>query len=216
MEPLTIVCRIGLAGILAGIIGWERESHGRSAGLRTNVLVGMAGAMFMIISMELYRLFPNLDSQSVLRLDPGRIASYTVAGMGFMGAGVILKGRSDILGVTTAACLWVNTAVGLAVGCGLYLASIVLTGFTMITLIVFQFSKRWVSRDMYTRIAVYSDDRPGQRELLEETLLAFRSKILFIGYSQDLESHTINFRVSVRMKKSAPWKMVADKLAQIE
>ena len=122
-DELTMVMRMLLALLLAGIIGFQREREGKAAGFRTHILIGLASALFTIASLYAYK--------SPL------IASGVVAGIGFLGAGAILKTNEGIvLGLTTAASIWVTAAVGLAVGSGLYLVAVVTTVVALAVLII--------------------------------------------------------------------------------
>lgn len=102
----SIIGKLLLAGILGGAIGWERESLDRPAGFRTHVLVCVGATVYMVVS------------QSFDRGDPGRIAAQVASGMGFLGAGTILRHGSIVRGLTTAATLWTVAGIGLAVGRG--------------------------------------------------------------------------------------------------
>ena len=111
--------RIGLAAILGGVIGYERETLDKSAGLRTHMLVSLGSALFMVASILIVQDFAEADSQS--RVDPTRIASTIVTGIGFLGGGIIFRQESRVHGLTTAAGLWVAAAIGLACGAGYYI-----------------------------------------------------------------------------------------------
>jgi len=106
MEFVWMVLRLLLAGVLGGLIGYEREAHGRPAGLRTHILVCLGAAMFTIVS----------SAYSGQNADPGRVASQIVTGIGFLGAGTIIRQGSIVRGLTTAASLWTTAAIGMAVG----------------------------------------------------------------------------------------------------
>ncbi|NLM97576.1 MAG: MgtC/SapB family protein [Halanaerobiaceae bacterium] len=120
--------KIILIMILAGIIGWDREQHGRPAGFRTHILVGIGSTIIMIVSVMIYKTFPGADA------DPGRIAAQVVSGIGFLGAGTIMVRGSIVRGLTTAASLWTTAAIGLAVGAGLYYIAVIGTVITFISL----------------------------------------------------------------------------------
>jgi len=114
-----IVLRLLLGALLGGIIGFERQHHGRPAGFRTHLLVCTASVLVMLISQ--YFAFRLSVDPSYIRVDPGRIAAGAITGIGFLGAGVIVKAGVNVHGLTTAACLWIVSAIGLALGSGLYL-----------------------------------------------------------------------------------------------
>ena len=126
MSDLIITSNLFLAFFLSAIIGWLREMEGKSAGLRTHILVGTGAALFMIISGSMLALAQGAD--------PGRIASGVVMGVGFIGAGCIMRGENKITGITTASSIWVTSAIGVAAGAGLYVPAIVTTIITAITL----------------------------------------------------------------------------------
>lgn len=102
-----------IALFLGGLIGWEREKKRRTAGLRTHILVCMGSALIMLVSLYIYQ------SQEIKTgIDPARIAAGVVTGIGFLGAGAIIKSEAGPRGLTTAASVWVSSGIGLAVGCG--------------------------------------------------------------------------------------------------
>ena len=123
ISDIELIGRIILAFILGGIIGFERERVDKPAGLRTHILVSIGSAQFTILS---FYAFPGSD--------PSRVAAYVVAGIGFIGAGTIIQARDRVIGVTTAASLWVAAAVGMATGIGFYLLAIVVAVFAYMTL----------------------------------------------------------------------------------
>ena len=133
INELDIVLRIVLATVLSSIVGIEREYHHKPAGLRTNVMVGLGSCLFTLVSIRAADLFPELRT-----VDPTRIAAQIVTGIGFLGAGTILfeKDRSSVIGLTTAATLWVVAAVGTAIGMGLYVEAIVGTFMVFFTFLV--------------------------------------------------------------------------------
>ncbi|MBS4008975.1 MAG: MgtC/SapB family protein [Clostridium sp.] len=123
-----LLLRLILAGILGGAVGFERERHNRPAGLRTHILVCLGSALVMIVSVV------GFSGALGPRGDQARIAAQVVSGIGFLGAGTIMRQGSSVRGLTTAASLWVVAAVGLATGIGLYLAAISTTALILISL----------------------------------------------------------------------------------
>ena len=117
---------------MGGLIGLEREAAGRAAGLRTHVLVSIGSALIMMTSIYLYETY-----RGSTQIDPARLAAHVISGIGFLGAGTIIRSGTTIKGLTTAASLWVVAAVGLAVGCGFLKAALLTTVFVLLGLIVF-------------------------------------------------------------------------------
>ena len=127
LSDAELVQRLLLAAVLGGILGFEREMRHKSAGLRTNMLIATGSAVFTLMSYEL-----AADGSG----DPGRIAAQIVTGIGFLGAGAIMRTDAGIHGMTTAATIWVNAAVGVAVGGGEYHLAFIATGVTLGVLLV--------------------------------------------------------------------------------
>lgn len=151
-----IISRLLLATLLGGIIGFERQAHGRPAGFRTQLLVCVACSLLMLIS-ESYYSRGSFDPEFV-RFDPTRIAAGAMTGVGFLGAGVILKTGVSIQGLTTAASIWIVSAIGLAIGAGQYTAGI--SGFviTFFSLWFLRLVEAKIPRQIYKNIAVVTDD----------------------------------------------------------
>lgn len=125
--------RLALAAVLGGMIGVERELREREAGLRTHLLVALGSALFTIVGAYGFQGF--LDSgASVVRADPTRIAAQIVTGIGFLGAGAIIRQGFSVRGLTTAATLWLVAAVGLAAGAGYYSVAVITTALVLIAL----------------------------------------------------------------------------------
>lgn len=135
---LTILLRLSVALVLGALIGLERESRDHEAGMRTNALVSLGTALFTIISAYGFLGFLGLAH---IQIDPTRIASYVVAGIGFLGGGVIFlrQERERVKGVTTAAAIWVVAAIGMACGAGLLWEAVTVTAFALIILVGFRY-----------------------------------------------------------------------------
>src|SRR3954467_13173280 len=116
LQPDDILLRLGAAFLASFIIGWERQSHGRPAGLRTTILSCVAAAVAMVISELVFVQAGAMPGVSSWRPDPARLGAGILTGIGFLGGGAILKHSDYVLGVTTAATLWFTTVVGLAFG----------------------------------------------------------------------------------------------------
>lgn len=137
LHDKEMVIRLLLAAFLGGLIGSEREISGKEAGLRTHSLVCLGSALVMLISIEIYHTFKD-----VAPVDPSRIAAQVVSGIGFLGAGAILRSPHGISGLTTAASLWVVSAVGLACGSGFLKPAILTTVLMLVILMIFGYAAR--------------------------------------------------------------------------
>ena len=130
-----LIIRLAIAALLGGILGLEREIHGRPAGLRTHLLVSLGAAAFMIMSPLVAGMNPNFPG------DPGRISAQIVTGIGFLGAGAIVKEGVSIRGLTTAACLWVAAAIGMACGAALYAEAILISIMAIFALVLLPYAE---------------------------------------------------------------------------
>lgn len=126
-----VLLRLVVATLVAGAIGLDRERHERSAGLRTHALVGLAACLFTIVSA-----FGFSDALGFhVTLDPSRVAAQVASGIGFIGAGAIIMRKQMVHGLTTAASIWTVAALGMAAGCGLYIAAITATFIALLLLL---------------------------------------------------------------------------------
>lgn len=145
LSDTELIRRLLLAALLGGVLGFEREIRQKSAGLRTNILIAIGSALFTLMSYEL---------AEASGADPSRVAAQIVTGIGFLGAGAIMRTRSGVQGLTTAATVWVNAAVGVAAGGGEYHLAFIATAVTLIVLLVMQPIEAAVDRRF---------GRPGKR-----------------------------------------------------
>lgn len=160
-----MVMRLLLGAALGGIIGFERQTHGRPAGFRTQLLVCVASVLFMLVS-EYGHYLGSIDP-SYMRIDPARIAQGAITGVGFLGAGVVLKTGFTVQGLTTAACIWIVSAIGIAVGSGLYVASIAATAITYFALWVLRNIERTMTRLTFKNIAITTAKDMDESSILD-------------------------------------------------
>lgn len=158
MAVYEVIFRLALAGVLGGLIGLERESLSRPAGLRTYTLVSVGSALAMIVSIDIY-----LQYYHTVNADPGRIAAQVVSGIGFLGAGTIMREGATVQGLTTAAGLWVVACIGLAVGAGLYVPAIFTTVLILFVLIYFiKLEQTFTGRREFKGLVLIVEDGPGK------------------------------------------------------
>ena len=149
-----IALRIVLALVLGGLIGLERELSDHPAGLRTHIGVCMGAALFGVVSGYGFVGFDASRSQTNYQVDPTRVASNIVTGVGFLGGGAILKHGATVRGLTTAASLWVTAAVGLACALGAYKPALLSTALMLLTLVGLRQPSRWLNRRVRARETV--------------------------------------------------------------
>lgn len=129
-NDVQIVFRLIMGVVLGGLVGFEREIHNKKiAGLRTHILVSTGSTLIMLTSLYIFELYGKSAP-----MDPARIAAGVITGIGFLGAGTIIRSRTSVTGLTTAASLWTVAAIGLAVGCGFYIAAYATTAIVLAAL----------------------------------------------------------------------------------
>jgi putative Mg2+ transporter-C (MgtC) family protein len=153
---LDWLIRLSLAGVLSGIIGFERETRHKAAGLRTHMLVAMGAALFTILSGSAFD-----------QGDPSRIAAQVVTGVGFLGAGAIFRSGANVHGLTTAAGLWAVAAIGMAAGAGLELGALVATALGVVVLVALRVVEhRWIRSGERRTIGVTTRNLEDVKEII--------------------------------------------------
>lgn len=189
--------RILLAAFLGGLIGLERSSGDRPAGLRTHVLVATGSALLMVVSIY------GIDGYPQYR-DPSRIASQVVSGIGFLGAGTILHEGLTVKGLTTAASLWIVSAIGLTVGCGMLAVGIFTTVITLVTLIMIRgLEKKVLPTGKATRckLHVVLDKNPDSMMDVMDFLQERNIKTRILGIHNDPQRNVIEVDLAVKIGK---------------
>ncbi len=196
-----IMLRLLIAAVLGSLVGIEREIHGRSAGFRTQLLVALGSALAMVVSLHFARQFASSDPGALsLRIDPARVAYGVMGGVGFLGAGVIMRRDTGVKGLTTAASLWCTAAVGLACGFGMYIVAVFAAMLVIFSLTVLNRLDKWLPSRASRIIAVSlpaSDADNVQR--LRQALQDRRMLVKDIDYERDFQTNieTITLDVSL-------------------
>ncbi|MFC7678548.1 MgtC/SapB family protein [Paenibacillus sp. GCM10028914] len=159
IDNFNILVRLLLSMLMGGLIGWERERSNHAAGLRTHILVCLGSTLIMLLSIY---GFTDFVAEVNVRIDPARLATAVITGIGFLGAGTILFTGKSITGLTTAASIWVVGAVGLAIGAGFYFAAIVSTLLILLNLVVFnKLEQRYIRGSKLHLITIHAANTPG-------------------------------------------------------
>jgi putative Mg2+ transporter-C (MgtC) family protein len=206
--------KLALAALIGAGIGFERETHGQAAGLRTNILVCVGSCLLMMLSLHMEVLHRHLAVEgSVVRLDPARIASYAIASMGFLGAGAIITGKGSVRGLTTAASLWIVTGMGLAVGANYILPAIFSLTICLVILYVFRRIKGIFPRDEHTILTLQCDKMDRPLEKIKAVLQDYGISILFTNYRVELPSEAVTYRLRLQSKEDLPWGQIVKRIA---
>lgn len=191
----TSLARILFSFVLGMLIGIERETHHQPAGMRTHILICMGATVVMLISIFIPQTFTNFQNG-----DPGRIAAQVVSGIGFLGAGAILKFGTDIKGLTTAASIWAMAAVGLAVGAGMYSVAIIAVGVILFALTIMDaVEKRFFKERTLRKIELVVNKKSSDLPSVKKVLADWNVKIVSTGFERNMNeaNDKITFLVGV-------------------
>ena len=208
---LSYVLKLSLAWILGGLIGLERESTKRAAGLRTHILVTVGSTLLTMLSFHVFDLYVGRAAS-----DPARIAAQVVSGIGFLGAGTILREGPTIRGLTTAASLWVSAAIGMAVGMGAYAPAVYTTLIVLISLIgLRRLELRFLTGKHINVFSVTANDRPGLIGELGSTLGKMHVDIRNIEMSEMPQAGRVRIDLQVQLPLGTTVGMVAERLRSV-
>jgi putative Mg2+ transporter-C (MgtC) family protein len=212
---LEVVVRIVLAAGLGGAIGLERELREREAGLRTHMLVSVGAALFTMVSAYAWTDW-RFSTEEGLVFDPTRIAAQVVTGIGFLGAGAIIRQGLSVRGLTTAATLWVVAAIGMAAGVGYYWAAVVTTGLVLLSLwplriVAFRLSAR--TRPEEGRLAVQLASGVSAVSVLEAVERA-GADVSALEFADEGDQRRVDLRVRLGGEKTAA--QLIDALTQVD
>ncbi len=198
---IELIVRLVVAAVLGGLIGLERKQHGRSAGLRTHLLVALGAAMAMVVSLHFGHVYGKPGGVMAIRVDPARVAYGVMAGIGFLGAGAIIQYGVGVRGLTTAASMWCTAAIGLGAGFGMFAVSFVAVAIVLFALIVLDIVDRHIPVRITKKVKLEVPGTSQEAIGRYEKLLAGRNiKVINLGYSCDFENDcsTVTLHVSAR------------------
>lgn len=206
---LTVALRLLVSALLGGLIGLERESLNKTAGFRTHTLVCLGSCLIMITSLEI----PDLGGTG----DPGRLAAQVVSGIGFLGAGTIMRSGMGIKGLTTAASLWVVAGIGLAVGAGNYLTATITTAIVFLVLVYFGRVEGLIKKrqQQNRKIELVIADRPGQLGLVSSALGEMDIHIRNVKMGEPEENKRIALEFEVKIPYTLPDKELLEKVKNV-
>lgn len=207
---LDLLPRLLLAAVLGGAIGLEREASGKPAGFRTNLLICVGATLLMELSIGMTALV----DPAMTNADPARIAAQIVSGIGFLGAGTIIQARGSVVGLTTAATLWVVAAIGMAIGARAYVEAVGTAILVFIALIALgRVETLMIRRRFERRVVVLMDPIPGHLALIREAFLEAGFIVKLTDVEREAERIIATYDVS---GSRARWPGVLDRLVQVE
>lgn len=199
ITELDIILRLLVAAGLGALVGFERERHNQPAGLRTHIVLVVGAALAMTLSIDLAgRFTPDLKG------DPARLAAQVISGIGFLGAGAILRYGANIRGLTTAASLWTMAVVGLAVGQGLYLAGVGATALLLVILYFVDLAEMKIfGSDMIVNLSLHLTDRPGIMDEVHAIWTKNKLEARITGISRNVQDKYLQVEFRLRTRRGA-------------
>lgn len=219
MEASTslILTRLLLALLAGGIIGLERAIHGREAGFRTHTLVCVSASLLMLLMDYQWHLIPQQYLETI-RTDPTRMAQGIMTGIGFLGAGVIIKEGLTVRGLTTAASIWMTSAIGIVIGMGFYEAGLYAALITLVTLSMFRWIESKIPSMKYARLTVrflrsnkYADEDSLRGLIMEHNIKPYEA-----GYQLGNEGQEFIYQMTLQTKNKQNFRRLAQSLMDMD
>lgn len=216
-DEVLVFSRLLFAFIAGGIIGIERAYHGREAGFRTHTLVCISSSLLMVLMSFQWQLIPA-EFLDTVRTDPTRMAQGIMTGIGFLGAGVIIKEGLSVRGLTTAASIWMTASIGIVIGLGFYFAAVVATFFTFFILSLFRWFERWIPSQKYAKfnINLLKADNTMDEEALQELLEQLNLKSFDWSFTLSEQGNYIRYEMFIMSKDKKSFNDLAHRLLRIE
>lgn len=212
-----ILSRLLIAMLAGGIIGLERAIHGREAGFRTHTLVCVSSSLLMLLMAFQWQFIPQ-EYVETIRTDPTRMAQGIMTGIGFLGAGVIIKEGLTVRGLTTAASIWMTAAIGIVIGMGFYEAALYSTLITVVTLSMFRWLESKIPSMKYAQLSVrflrsnqYADEDSLRGLIKEHEIKSFEA-----GYQLGDEGKAFTYKMTLRTKDMRNFRRLAQSLMEMD
>lgn len=212
-----ILTRLFLTVLAGGVIGLERALHGREAGFRTHTLVCVSSGLLMLLMDYQWQLIPQQFIDTI-RTDPTRMAQGIMTGIGFLGAGVIIKEGLTVRGLTTAASIWMTAAIGIVIGLGFYEPALYTTIITVITLSMFRWVEAKIPSMKYAQLSVrfLRNNKFTDEDSLRSLISEYNIKSFEASYQLGDEGRVFTYTITLRTKEMKNFHRLAQRLMDME
>lgn len=216
-DHYLILSRLLLALLAGGIIGLERAFHGREAGFRTHSLVCVSSSLLMLLMAYQWQFVPE-EFLSTVRTDPTRMAQGIMTGIGFLGAGVIIKEGLTVRGLTTAASIWMTAAIGIVIGLGFYFPAFSAAIITVVTLSVFRWFESRIPSMKYARLSVrfIRSEQHADEDTLRNVITDHNIKSFEAGYKLNDNGRAFEYEMTLRTKDMKNFRWLAQSLMDMD
>jgi putative Mg2+ transporter-C (MgtC) family protein len=213
---VDIILRLTAALLIGGLIGLERSYHGRPAGFRTHMLVCLSTSLLMLVTVYETRWVPTI-SDGRISLDPTRMAQGIMTGIGFLGAGTIMKEGLSVRGLTTAASIWITAAIGILVGIGFYFPAGLATVLTLGTLSVFRWVESRIPAEVYAQFILrFARKEAMPEEEMRRLLTDHGFTIANLSYRLDVNLDFFEYQMVIRTNRAENASRLAEALKKID
>ncbi|HBO33686.1 MAG TPA: magnesium transporter MgtC [Anaerolineaceae bacterium] len=211
MESISMtdmLIRIGISLVLGGIIGFERERDSQPAGLRTHMILVVGACLAMMLSVNI---------ATAAGTDPARLAAQVIPGIGFLGAGAIMRSGFNVKGLTTATTLWTMAIIGLAVGSGYFEVAVITTLVLMLVLSVLDVvEKRFVRINVIRSVTVEVHDHKGIIRDVRKTMARIADQVISFSVQKSIKSKTLRLVIVARFNRSEKLENMVEQISEIE
>ena len=208
----VVLLRLTISTVIGGVIGFEREIRDHPAGFRTHILISIGSTLLMLLSIYIPQTYQQFQNG-----DPSRIAAQVVTGIGFLGAGAILRLGVNVRGLTTAASIWVVAGIGLAIGGGMYLAAVAAAVLTLLALVFLDVVKKHLTRHRsFKFIKIFMKTDQMQTKEIYSIFRSFSIQIKSADISQSFENRTVNMELFVKIPEKVEIQNLYNQLKSID
>jgi putative Mg2+ transporter-C (MgtC) family protein len=213
ISETQIILRILLGAALGAVIGYERERDNQPAGLRTHMILVIGATLAMVLSVNLGYLFARPGTPA----DPARLAAQVISGIGFLGAGAILRYGFNVKGLTTATSLWTMAIVGMAVGAGYYLIGVVTTALMLVVLGLLNIiENRFVRTSVSRYITIQADFHKGLVKEIRSFVNEFSDELSSFTIQKNVKSKRLRIQIVARISRDQSLEELVDELSDID
>jgi len=213
ISEVQIILRVLLGAVLGAVVGFERERDNQPAGLRTHMILVVGATLAMVLSVNLGYLFARPGTPA----DPARLAAQVISGIGFLGAGAILRYGYNVKGLTTATSLWTMAIVGMAVGAGYYLIGVFTTALMLVVLGLLNIiENRWVRTSVSRFISIDTDYTKGVVKDVRHIVQEFADNLTSFNIQKEFKNKRLRIQVVARISRDQRLEELIDALSDID
>jgi putative Mg2+ transporter-C (MgtC) family protein len=213
ISEVEIILRVLLGAVLGAVIGFERERDNQPAGLRTHMILVIGATLAMVLSVNLGYLFARPGTPA----DPARLAAQVISGIGFLGAGAILRYGFNVKGLTTATSLWTMAIVGMAVGAGYYLIGVVTTALMLVVLGLLNIIENRFVRTSVTRfITIQASYQQGVVKAIREDVHEFADELVSFSIQKHVKNNRIRIQIVARISRDQELEELVEAISDVK